>query len=545
MSNKYFYERSKFSEFKSNTTYHQLLEMTDDEFVAWARLLRKEVTKQWDERGTPPVIGKNEKGIIKNFKKLKSNPAKYWKKDTSGDEESLGVIQNFNKDASVVNQFFPTMLKTKISVGKSADNGLSIYDHFSDPNMEDKFVHIMKRAVKRDSMYSWSRSIVDKKDENPFWNGQGAIDFIKDVHDGKVFKGKYKDIGIWISKVNTRTLENYGTFNEEYIGHKNLYLKAEQVQQLKDDGYLSDTQLSNIDRIESEWTSEAGTTQNYAYQIRWYEKDQGIFPKILQVFRLSCGQPAVNFPALTAKWIYENYTKHIDTDEPLHIYDSSSGWGGRILGAMSSRKKIHYVGTDPNPDNFLDEEGISRYEYMAKFYNDNCVDNFSDKLTTFFDVTPQGNTYELFQDGSELISNNPKFQKYKGKLDISFTSPPYFNREQYSQDEKQSFKAYGEYEDWRDNFLKPTLTTIYEYLKNDRYILWNIADIKIGENTYYPLEQDSIDILNELGCDYKGKLKMLMTRMVGLDPSKSGIKNAVKHDGKVYKFEPIFVFYKP
>ena len=540
----YFYERSKFSEFKSNTTYHQLLEMTDDEFVSWAKLLRKEVTKQWDERGTPPVIGKNEKGVIKNFKKLKSNPADYWEKDLSGDEESLGIIKNFNKDASVVNQFFPTMLKTKISVGKSAEGGLSIYDHFADPTMEEKFVHIMKRAVKRDSMYSWSRSIVDKKDENPFWNGQGAIDFIKDVHDGKVFVGKYSNLAIWISKVNTRTLENYGTFNQEYIGTKNLYLKAEQVQQLKDEGYLSDVQLSNINRIEDSHTSETGNTQEYAYQIRWYEKEQGIFPKILQVFRLSCGQPAVNFPALTAKWIYENYTKHIDTKEPLHIYDSSSGWGGRILGAMSSRKKIHYVGTDPNPDNFIDELGISRYEYMAKFYNDNCVDDFSDSLTKFFNVEKQGNTYELFQDGSELISNNLKFQKYKGKLDIAFTSPPYFNREQYSQDETQSFKAYGEYEDWRDNFLRPTLTTIYEYLKNDRYILWNIADIKIGESTYYPLEQDSIDILNELGCEYKGKLKMLMTRMVGLDPSKSGIKNAVEYQGKQYKFEPIFVFHK-
>jgi len=542
---KYFYEKSRFSEFKSNTTYHQLLQMTDDEFVSWARILRKEVTEQWDERGTPPVIGKNEKGIINNFKKLKSNPADYWEKDLSGDEESLGIIKNFNKDASVVNQFFPTMLKTKISTGKSAEGGLSIYDHFSDPNMEDKFVRIMKRAVKRDSMYSWSRSVVDKKDENPFWNGQGAIDFIKDVHDGKVFNGKYSGIDIWISKVNTRTISNYGTFNQEYIGHGNLYLTAEQVQKLKDDGYLNDTQLSNIDRIESEWTSEAGTTQTYVYQIRWYEKEVGIFPKIIQVFRLSCGQPAVNFPALTAKWIYENYTSHIDQEEPLTIYDSSSGWGGRILGAMSSRKKIHYVGTDPNPDNFLDELGISRYEYVAKFYNEKCVDDFSDSLTKFFNVEKQGNTYELFQDGSELISNNPKFQKYKGKLDISFTSPPYFNREQYSQDEKQSFKAYGEYEDWRDNFLKPTLTTIYEYLKNDRYILWNIADIKIGENTYYPLEQDSIDILNELGCEYKGKLKMLMTRMVGLDPSKSGIKNAVEYDGKAYKFEPIFVFHKP
>ena len=540
----YFYERSKFSEFNSNTTYHQLLSMTDDEFVNWAKLLRKEVTEQWDTRGTPPVIGRNKDGIIESFKKLKSNPADYWEKDLSGDEQSLGIIKNFNKDASVVNQFFPTMLKTKISTGKSAEGGLSIYDHFSDPDMEEKFVKIMKRAVKRDSMYSWSRSIVDKRDENPFWNGQGAIEFIKDVHNGSVFVGKYSNLDIWISKVNTRTIDNYGTFNEEFIGHGNLYLTAEQVQELKDEGYLNDIQLSNINRIEESWTSEAGTTQNFLYQIRWYEKNQGIFPKILQVFRLSCGQPAVNFPALTAKWIYENYTNHIEQEEPLHIYDSSSGWGGRIIGAMSSRKKVHYVGTDPNPDTFIPELGISRYEYVAKFYNDNCVDDYSDTLTNFFEVEKQGNTYELFQDGSELIHNNPKFQKYKGKLDISFTSPPYFNREQYSQDENQSFKAYGEYEDWRDNFLRPTLTTIYEYLKNDRYILWNIASIKIGKSTYYPLEQDSIDILNELGCEYKGKLKMLMTRMVGLDPSKSGIKNAVEFEGKQYKYEPIFVFYK-
>ena len=540
----YFYEKSRFSEFKSNTTYHQLLQMTDDEFVQWARLLRKEVTEQWDDRKTPPVIGKDKNGIIKNFNKLKSNPAKYWEKDLSGDKESLGIIKNFNKDASVVNQFFPTMLKTKISVGKSADNGLSIYDHFSDPDMEEKFVSIMKRAVKRDSMYSWSRSIVDKKDENPFWNGQSGAEFIKDVHDGKVFKGKYKDLGIVLAKVKTSTLQNYGTFNEQYQGFGNLYLDAAEVNGLVATGYLNKTQISNLGEIVDSTTSEAGTVTDYKYLIRWYDKTDGIFPKILQVFRLSCGQPAVNFPALTAKWIYENYTNHIDTDEPLHIYDSSSGWGGRIIGAMSSRKKVHYIGTDPNPDNFIDKLGISRYEYVAKFYNDNCVDDFSDSLTTFFDVEKQGNTYELFQDGSELIHNNPNFQKYKGKLDISFTSPPYFNREQYSQDETQSFKAYGEYEDWRDNFLKPTLTTIYQYLKKDRYILWNIADIKIGENTYYPLEQDSIDILKNLGCEYKGKLKMLMTRMVGLDPSKSGIKNAVEYEGKHYKFEPIFVFYK-
>jgi hypothetical protein len=519
--------------------------MTDDEFTNWAKLLRKEVTKQWDEDGVPPVIGKDKDGIIESFKKLKGNDCDFLIKDLSGDDTSLGIIQNFNKDASAVNQFFPTMLKTKISIGKTADGGLSIYDHFSDPNLEEQFVKIMRRAVKKDSMYSWSRSIVTKKDENEFWDGESGIEFIQKVYEGKIFVGKWENTDIVIAKVKEDTIDNYGTINEQYIGFGNLYLTAEQLQQCVDNGWLTKTQLSNVKKIEDHAVLADGKTKKFYYLIRWYDKTIGIFPKILQVFRLSCGQPAVNFPALTAKWIYENYTSHIQQDEPLHIYDSSSGWGGRILGAMASRKKTHYIGTDPNPDNFIPELGISRYEYVAKFYNENCVDDFSETFTKFFEVEKQGNTYELFQDGSELIQHNPKYQKYKGKLDLAFTSPPYFNREQYSQDENQSFKAYGEYDDWRDNFLRPTLTTIYEYLKNDRYILWNIADIKIGKDTYYALEQDSIDILTELGCEYKGKLKMLMTRMVGLDPSKSGIKNAVKHDGKAYKFEPIFVFHKP
>ena len=123
---KWFYEKSRFKDFKSNTTYHELLSMSDSEFTEWARLLRKEVTTQWDEFGTPPVIGKNENDIIKNFSKLKDNPCNFLQDDLTDDENSLGIIQNFNKDASVVNQFFPTMLKTKISIGKTADNGLSI-----------------------------------------------------------------------------------------------------------------------------------------------------------------------------------------------------------------------------------------------------------------------------------------------------------------------------------------------------------------------------------------------------------------------------------
>lgn len=541
---KYFYEKSKFHLFKSNKTYHEVLHLNDADFVEWVKLLRNEVIEQWDGNGTPPVIGRDEIDIIEDFRKLKSNPCDFLHKDFSEDSDSLGIIQNFNKDASAVNQFFPTMLKTKISVGKSADGGLSIYDHFALPEMEEVFIKIMKRAIKRDSMYSFSKSVVTKKDENPFWNGQSPEQFLRDAADDKIFIGEYKNISFWIAKMKQDTIENYGTVNDEYLNHTNLYLSADHVQQLKDEGVLKDEHLVNVDSIQDSITNKNGVTKKYYYLIRWYDKTTLIFPKILQVFRLSCGQPAVNFPPLTAKWIYEKYTSHIK-DEPVVIYDSSSGWGGRILGAMSARKRIHYVGTDPNMDNFIPELGISRYEYLADFYNKNCVDHDMDLLNNFFNVESTANTYELFHDGSELIHNNPKFQKYKGKLDLSFTSPPYFNREQYSQQETQSFLAYSEYEDWRENFLKPTLTTIYEYLKPNRYILWNIASIKIGKDSYYDLEGDSRKILEELGCEYKGKLKMLMTRMIGLDASSDGVLNKVKHDGKWYKYEPIFCYLKP
>ena len=101
----YYYQRNKFVNFKSNILFHELLDTSESEFEDWAKTLRKEVTEQWDEFGNPPVIGKNHDKIISSFGKLKSNGCDFLIKDEE-DPESLGIIKNFNKDASVVNQFF-------------------------------------------------------------------------------------------------------------------------------------------------------------------------------------------------------------------------------------------------------------------------------------------------------------------------------------------------------------------------------------------------------------------------------------------------------
>ena len=548
---KYFYEKSKFSEFKSNKTYHELLSMNQEEFTDWAKLMRKEIIHQWDIDGQPPVMGKNEEQIKTGLSKLREFPCEFFSDDDS-DEESLGVIKNFNKHQTVVNHFFPTMLKTRITNGSTADDkDLSIYEHFSQDDKLENFVKVMNRAVKRDSMYAWCRSLTNKPEENEFWNGQNPVQFIKDAHAGKVFTGKWEEYDILLHKTKHDNLKRYGTPDEDERTYGNIfYLESQEIKELLQDGYLNNTQISNLGDIPDTEVLKSGKVNKFVYNVRWYDKTEGVFPKIVQSFRLGFGaQPAVNFPALTAKWLYEKYTDHIKQDEPFTIYDSSSGWGGRIIGAMSAKKKIHYVGTDPNPDNFIDELDTSRYEYVADFYNKTCIDKEPEGFGNFFESVSEANTYELFRDGSEVIHENPRFQKYDGKLDLSFTSPPYFNREQYSQDNNQSFRKFGEYNDWKENFLRPTLTTIYNYTKDDRYILWNIASIKIDKNNYFDLEEDSVKILKELGADYKGKLKMLMTQMVGISLNKrsgmsSSVKNIVNVDGKDFKYEPIFVFHK-
>lgn len=509
--NNYFYERLDYSTYKSNILYDDLLVMDDSSFLEYIKLLRKEVVDSWNGDDHPPVIGKNEIDIVKSFQKLR----RFYTPDLILlDKDCLGIIRNFSKYGTECNQFFPTMLKTKITISKNPNKAKSIFDAFSEDSLLNSFIHTMKRTLKRDSMYVYSKSLTKQtNDSGVYYMGGTGYQWILDNIK------KLTNHGLWLNEVDD--------CGDEYI-----YLTKPDIDELVKSNHITSKELLNVDILKSD----------KKYLMRYYEKNQRVFPGIIQIFRLSLGmQPVVNFPPLTAKLLYEKYTSHIKDQEVITIYDPSAGWGGRILGAMSLSKRVHYIGTDPNMDNFIDELGISRYEYLADFYNKKCIDSTNEYFNKFFESDDNKNTYELYQLGSENIQLDPSFQKYKGKIDLVFTSPPYFNREQYSQDNTQSFKMHSDYEDWRDNFLKPTLTIACEYLKNDRYLLWNIANLKVGSDVY-PLESDSKKILEDLGMEYIGFYRMLMSKMIGLKMDK--ILNCVKINGELYKFEPVFVYYK-
>ena len=122
--NKFYYQRSNLLESEININFEELLWMDDNQTSQWIDDMRNYILSQWDNEGIPPTIGQNTNGIINGFKKLRDyNIHQFLVQDE--DTGEYDVIKNYNKFASPVNQFFPTMLKTKIGTKK---NATSIYD---------------------------------------------------------------------------------------------------------------------------------------------------------------------------------------------------------------------------------------------------------------------------------------------------------------------------------------------------------------------------------------------------------------------------------
>ncbi len=150
-------------------------------------------------------------------------------------------------------------------------------------------------------------------------------------------------------------------------------------------------------------------------------------------------QGVYNFRPTVAKYIYDTYLPNAGT-----IYDFSAGYGGRLLGALSSSKVKHYVGTDP------------------------CTTSYT-KLVTI---------KEEWADKQVTLYNKPAEDiQFSIPVHLVFTSPPYFNTEEYSYEPTQSFIRYPNPKDWIQYFLFASLDTAISSLVTDGYLIINIKDI--------------------------------------------------------------------
>tara|TARA_Y100001937_G_scaffold62817_1_gene86236 strand:+ start:4205 stop:5803 length:1599 start_codon:yes stop_codon:yes gene_type:complete len=530
MPNKFYEKNTHILESHVNITYEELVGLSDEGFVDWVKEMRREVLRIWDDYSIPPRSGgKSEQEIIAQFNKMSEYPINKFIYTDALEDQVDDTILNTSGLGVEADQWFDNMYKTRIN-RSDKDDGHSVYDLFNDDQYLDSVVKRSHRHFRRDGFYLHAQSIKKNDKKSGLVSVSSAKEWMEAfINNEKIFK----DHDFILEEVKPPTGMNAGYFQLDETDL--LHLTKEEVEYYNDRGILQHRHTSNIDL--------SSLDARRLYRIRLYEKGRRIFPKGFIPFRIGYVQPAVNFPPMTAKYLYERFTDHIKDQDIINIYDPSSGWGGRILGAMSVRddRRIHYIGTDPNPDNFYNDFADSKYADLADFYNSRTY-----RGNPFFSHT---NTYQIFHECSEEIGDNPDFRKYHGEIDLIFTSPPYFNREAYSEDPKQSYKKYGSsYESWKEGFLRPTLETCYDFLRGDRYLLWNIADLRMANKEYLPLEQDSVDILESMGMEYVMTFKMAQVGMPGsnrlTEDGKPHVKNFCLIGDKYYKYEPVFVFRK-
>lgn len=220
--------------------------------------------------------------------------------------------------------------------------------------------------------------------------------------------------------------------------------------------------------------------------------------RIYSASRLIDGAVATNFAPMRAKVIYEKYCK-----DGAVIHDYCCGFGGRMLGALTSHNNYKYIGTDPCTET---------YNSLIKLGN--YIEEVSGRKDSF-DIRKTGSQYKVFEDDI---------------ADFSFSSPPYFMFERYSDEETQCYNEFPTMDEWFDGFVVPTIKNSIAYLKHDGLYAVNIGDFKISGKPYYIVDR-WLDICNKLGMKEIETITFKIPNRRG-----DGHKSLTKEDS-IYVFE--------
>ncbi|MEG1597196.1 MAG: hypothetical protein RR359_02860 [Bacilli bacterium] len=226
----------------------------------------------------------------------------------------------------------------------------------------------------------------------------------------------------------------------------------------------------------------------------------GVTPSnVRSAMELIGGTVATNYKPMNAKSLYETYVK-----EDGVIYDFCGGFGGRMLGALSSENNYTYITTEPCLETYDGLLSLGQY-----------IENIDNKKR-----------FEIYNDCSEDF-------KYKEKsIDFAFSSPPYYNLEVYSSEPTQCYNKFKDIDSWVEGFIRPTVINIYNMLKDDGLLAVNIADFKF-RGKVYKLVDKWIKVCEEEGFEFKEQVYMnLKTR------------RGVGHNTDITKREGIFIFSK-
>lgn len=269
---------------------------------------------------------------------------------------------------------------------------------------------------------------------------------------------------------------------------------------------MQDAKWNNNDTVSLRSRFNHDVKLKRAINLCYKHRDEGtesVIPRNLRrAIDLVNGGTIQNFKPMNARAVWE----YICPTFRGNVLDFSSGYGGRMLGAMTSNLRYHYTGIDPNTQTFnglgalgelLNEQGL------GSGYNMNC------KPSEEFDPEP-------------------------GFYDAAFSSPPYFNLETYTNEPTQCMNRYTNLDLWFDGYVAPTLQMIHKGLAPDSIYAVNIADYKNGKEQFSIVDRWR-QLSEKCGFDYQETIDMMLNVRPGVGNNKLE---------RAYKSEGIYIFRK-
>lgn len=291
------------------------------------------------------------------------------------------------------------------------------------------------------------------------------------------------------------------------------------------------------------WTQLNKTNCVFLNKIWHYKLNALTSQKLSSILALTFGMPS-QFRPLAAKELIYYYLKEFrkNNTASINVLDPCAGWGDRLAGFtacslelnLQNNSKIHLneiVLIEPRI------EAKERYQNQMKEYQ--ICFNAIEKSKIFKSKKLIMPTLKIYSNKAEIQMKNLESNSFA----IIFTSPPYFDREQYHDTTTdKNIKLDCSYDNWCNTFLKPLLIESERILIDDGYIMLNINNVLSKDNkTEYPLCQDTL----KLAKKYCTKLNLVGS--LGYEMSQTTVfftkENKELHK-KLPCCEPIYIWKK-
>lgn len=236
------------------------------------------------------------------------------------------------------------------------------------------------------------------------------------------------------------------------------------------------------------------------YKHREEGKDAVIPRNIRRAFDLVSGGSIQNFKPMNARAVWEYLCPVMFG----RVLDFSSGYGGRMLGALTSNMRYHYTGIDPN---------TKTYQGLVA-------------LGEFLGECGLGSGYQMNHMPSEDFDPEPE------SYDAAFSSPPYFNLETYSDENTQCMNRCSNLDSWFELYVEPTVKMIHKGLDKDGLYAVNIADYNFDKENFQIVERWK-ELSEKVGFKFEHTVKMMLNVRPGVGNNRQD--NHLKYEG-IYVF---------